>query len=552
MSRPLLLTLTTGLAAGAAAAWSWPSPPATLPVAAPTVLTTTAPRRQQVPDSAVVIAWKELGKDQPGFSQRMAMMTLIARATSGDIPRLLALTQENAFARELLLKRWVEIDAAAAGDWLTPTLQKGNIFDGDSGLAYQDCKTILEAWARVDPKAALAKVKAAAGVLRGMAFQQLIMDAALNSDMALGVKFLAEQTDQVNLFGGLGTDAAWVSKDPAQAAKLLEALPDSEFRSLSLMKAISELGKNDLAGALALLAKFPNLNSQSQRWGGNGDSRAGLFEQWAKEDMQAMIGFVNDHAQGGTRSAMKEAIAKVIGAGDPTVAFDWAADNLSGDRRNKVIDSLLTKLAKDRPTEALDYLVSLPAGTALDHAVNSFTAATKDTEVPSALARAQALPESDARRKLIGSTYLTWFGKEPALALQAIAQQPVASLPKDLWNKLGRGSKNLTDGLVQLSHIPEEQAPNYVSGLFDKQANEYGSDISKTAEGIAQLKVPAQRTEAIQAVVGQWSWRDPAGAVEWGAKLADPAERQLVSKSLEGRLKYLPEAERAALLAPLK
>ena len=413
--------------------------------------------------SPLLKAWKEATATQGGFGERLALMAMVMRATSEEMPLLLAQSEDNRFARELLILRWVEIDADAAGEWISPALREPNA-SGHAAKA-RDILQVLSAWAKRDPDAAMAKLKAAGGDFTASQYQSQIIGSVLAEDMERGLKLMTEIKPRAN---STYFDSAWVKKDPAKAARLLSELPESEFRNDSLVRAMGELGAKDMAAGLALLEKFPGLSSTRQQYSGYGvaDSRAALFEQWAKQDMTAMIAFANDHAQGATRSSMKEAIAKVIGEGDPKVAFSWAADNLSGQRRQNVVNSLLTKLAKEKPAEALEYVVSLPPGTALEGAVNTYAKATSDEDPASALARVQSLPEGPARTRLLAASYLAWYGKDPAAALSEITSQPSNSLPRDLWGSLGSSSRSIELGLKQIDQIPAELAPDFIRGVF--------------------------------------------------------------------------------------
>jgi hypothetical protein len=553
MKRSFALAVLGGLAAGTALAWFRPAGTsstgsATINGKAATVRP--AKMKSLGSTSPLLKEWKETTASKGGFGQRLALMAMVMRASSEEMPGLLALSKDNAFARELLILRWVEIDAPAAGEWITPGLR--NPQAGGPEVTNQDVQRVLTAWAKRDPDAALAKVKAEGGVFTAAMFQQQIIGSVLEEDMERGLKLMAESKSAAPpfMFGDY-FDNAWVSKDPAKAARLLAEMPESDFRNNALVRAIGEAGAKDMAAGLALLAKFPALSSREQMWAyGGTDSRAGLFEKWAKEDMSAMIAFANDRAQGQTRSAMKEAIAKVIGEGDPKVAFAWAAENLSGQRRNNVVSSLISKLAKENPDQALEYLTTLPPGTALSSAANTFVQATRDENPAAALARIQALPDGAARTKLLGSTYLTWYQKEPSAALNEILRQPAESLPKEIWQGLGASTANVTDGLKQLEKIPAEHAPQYVRALFSRM--DYNSDISEVAKNLDQLKEPAQRSQAIDAMVNIWSWRDPAGTVEWAAKLPNASERQLVRTILERRPGQFAGKELQELLAPLK
>jgi hypothetical protein len=107
--------------------------------------------------------------------------------------------------------------------------------------------------------------------------------------------------------------------------------------------------------------------------------------------------------------------------------------------------------------------------------------------------------------------------------------------------------------LKQLSQIPPDKAPDFIQGIFSRNAHNYNQDPSVAAKNIEQLKDPAHRNTAIEAVGGSWAWRDPDAAVAWAAKLSSADEKKQVRTILESRIggRY-SEADKEKLFAPLK
>ncbi len=554
MQKSLFPALAGGLALGAAAAWFGPAPRVSVAAAASRTTGALYPVKLSgtvLPGLAA--AWTQATSGTPGFRQRMALLSLVMQAQPEDMPRLLALSKNQAFARELLLRRWVEQDAAGAGAWIVPALKGGFaelLGGGDATMG--DVQTVLQAWARMDPRAALDFITAEAGPFNAGFLRDNIIESALAEDMESGVKLLSEAKSQIKFksFGPHHTD--WVSKNPAKAARLLATVPAGEYRNSSLARAIAEVGEKDLAAGRVLMEQNPTLGFiEGQPGNRQADPRGKFFEQWAKADLPGMTAFLNDKAEGPTRAAMKEAMAKTIGEVNPRTALEWAADNLSGERRKSVLEAVLGKLANDDPPAALEYLGTMPKGSALDGAVDFFNNSLGKSASADRLAQARALPDSPARAKLLGNAYQWWYAEDPQAAIRDLAKQPDADLPEDVWRGLGGSSSSLSDGMKQLSELPADRGVEFVSGLFARHSD-WGSDPTKTAEQLTAIINPDQHRAAIDGLTGTWVWRDRAGLVEWAAKLPDASERQRICETLSTRLQQLPEGERTKLLGQIK
>ena len=558
MKFPFSILLPAACAAGATVAWWGFPPPYAAPAAdspatgpGPVVLTDSA-NASRVAKSTLISSWEAIQSGGlQGLGRRLALATLVGRATSRELPRLLELTKKDAYARELLLRHWVELDPQAAGNWVAPRIQDFDFFTAGENMA--DVNLVFGAWAQKDPAAANAKLKSASSPMMYGFFHEGVLEQVLSTDMDAGIRFAASKDDSANLSFGGGRNAEWVARDPAKAARLLATLPADSFRDTSLLKTMAVLAKTDVAAAVALQQKFPDLATSNPygNFPGSDTSRADFYQIWAKSDLAGMTAFLNDHAGAETRIAMKEAIAKNLGETDPNTALTWAADHLTGDRRNSAVDQILTKLSKDDPTAALRYLDSLPEGTALAKAVETFARAGKDDGHAALLARAGELPDGPARKQLTGKAYGAWFAKEPEVLLKTLAKQPADSLPEGLWRDFANRTNSMDDGLKHLAHIPASGSAEYVKSVFDRHSG-WNANVSDLTKSINLLTTPAQRLAALESVSSRSSWTNPSGLVEYARTLTSAAERQVVADQITKNNHSLTASEKERLLAPLK
>ena len=203
MKFPISFLCLAGLAAGAMTAWLAP-----LQRSLPDKTTADVPRPVSAhPDtdeavskkSGILPSWTALQSTAlSGLPRRLALSSLVAQATSAEIPELLKLTDRDPAMRELLLRRWVELDPTAASDWLVPRMS--GLLNGPDEHA-DDVTVVFSAWAERDPAAAIAKIRANAGKVHGIGFNILVLNRLMETDLAAGIKFgsLTESVESADI-----------------------------------------------------------------------------------------------------------------------------------------------------------------------------------------------------------------------------------------------------------------------------------------------------------------------------------------------------------------
>ncbi|MES2709447.1 MAG: hypothetical protein V4726_22805 [Verrucomicrobiota bacterium] len=486
--------------------------------------------------------WESLlRKNGHSLASQLRQAELAARAGSRDMPRLLELAGENRAARELLLRRWTEIDPRAAAAWLGST---GKMKDLDSVIGREgEVQTVYSVWAKNDPAAAMASLKAHSGLNFHRLWTASVLEKLLDEDMAAGVKFGVLSGPGMSLSRTSYRMASpdWVQKDPARAAALLAAEAPGGFRDGYLGQAIEALAKTDLTAAVALLNKHQDGRIQ---WVPDG-----LFSQWAAKDPGALTAYLDSEAPPWQKNSIKAALARSLGEKDPVAALQWASENLGGGDRAQAQSGLLAKLTKDDPAAALSYLNSLSEGTALRGAVEHFTGALTDSSPEALLTSAQTLPEGAARSLLTARAYEKWYQKDPGNLLAGLASQPVSALPDGLWTQLGQSTTSTADGLKYAAALPAEAMPEFLKAVFRHNIQWY--DTAKFTSTLAGMTDPAQRAAAIEGAMENLTWLDPAPVTVWARGLS-AGERGLVADQMTRRLPDLTAQQKKELIDPLR
>lgn len=490
-------------------------------------------------------AFKWLLTIQAGsVEQKLVLADKILPAQSSQIPALLKLIPESdKVSRQLLLTRWVELDAAAAGAWA------GRILSGSDGSRSPDCMAVFTAWARKDAGAAMAAISQSAGPGGAVAFSYAVLADLLKTDPAAGIAFGGATPASKSVLNCIilrDRDAHWLLKDPVKAGALLCALPPGEFRDGSLCHLIGALAKKDFDAALALQLKTPGLQIPEDL----SDSRAPFFKEWARRDQAGMTAFLNDHATGAARLEMKVAIASHLAEQDPMTGLSWASQNLSGTARDGVVRDVLTKLAATDPAAGREYLESLPEGTLLAAATTAYTDGLEDGEFDSVLGLAQSMPEGAAKNRMASYAYWILYDEDPEEGLRYLAGVPPETLPRDFWYDLAEESSPTDPPWQYLPLVPPGASADYVSGFWRRQYTK--SPMHVQAEAFAALNHPGDRAAALREIANPTHVVTPSEVVKFAGALTDASERRIVADGLRKSLGALPRKELEQLLAPLK
>lgn len=553
MKASTLKLILTGLVLGSGAGWLLPpgrvsglfaERPAVLPAAGHTASVAAAPGIE-----GRAFLWRELRKQgQHGTGRRLALAELVSQASSAEIRQMLKLTPpDHTSERELLLRRWVELDPAAAGAWAAACLTDDQ---EESGVTDSEAQLVFTLWAVRDPGQAMATIEKSANPWRTLGFSYAILNRVLELDMAAGIAFGAATKNSGSVLNWSVTrdnETGWIEKEPARAAALLGALPPGEFRDNSLCGAISVLAQTNLPAAVALQQKFPALQMGPY----STDPRTDFYGKWAQQDLAGLTTFVNEHAGGPSRRLMKQAIARALGDSDPATGLDWASENLSGGIRLGTVKDLLTKLAKANPAAALGYIQGLPEGTVLGGAAAAFSSTFPPGHHTELLALASGLPEGPARQRLASNAYELWYRTDPTAALNGMAVSDPEGLPEGIWSQLGNQSGSLAEGMRQLGLMPEAVSSAFVRSLWRRQSGERLSAEALHSQ-FSALRTPDQRHAALEGMVESRRWSDAAAMVGWAKALPAAGDRQWVAELLSRRISHLPAPDQGNLLAPLR
>lgn len=204
--------------------------------------------------------------------------------------------------RELLIRRWAEIDPVAAASWVSG-LQ-------DPSIAASLAQQIATVWANKDLAASVDWAGALPnGAIRQAAVLGLGYEAARNNSFEAFdlVAALPPSSERDSLLVHIARQ--WAVSDPSEAAIWANRVPNTTLRERLISAVAITSAMEDPSGAASLIAT--NLTP-----GRTQDQAAvAIVQRWAQTNAEGAASWINLFPNPATRSAAQEALAQV----QPTV-----------------------------------------------------------------------------------------------------------------------------------------------------------------------------------------------------------------------------------------
>lgn len=236
--------------------------------------------------------------------------------------------------------QWAEAFAAAA----------------DDPAHAREWELFVLSWARADGRSALEKLagavpaggeKTGAG---GMAGKALAVWA--EAEPAAAAEFVAGLAPDPMAFDLLPALAPSMARDPAAAARWLQASSEFDFRSESVAAVAREWGRRDPARAAAWLAQF-SADGENRR------ATGALAGVWAAADGVAAMGWARSLAEGETRDEALEAAARAWTERNAEAAGLWLKSQPDDARLEPAVLSFARVAAKTDPAAAMEWVMTL-------------------------------------------------------------------------------------------------------------------------------------------------------------------------------------------------
>lgn len=222
--------------------------------------------------------------------------------------------------RQLLIRRWAELDPAAAARWAS-TLGSGN----DLRLAL---KQVAIAWSNRDLNAAAQWVQGLpAGPEKSAAILDVGYEAARTSPvsavaLAAALEPSAERKELL-----VHAVSQWAAETPEEAVQWAEGIPNLALRQELLSSVAISMAEQNGAGAADLVARFLEPGADQDR------AAVAVVQRWAYENPSEAAAWVAQFPDTDTQLRAVESLLSVWVDQDTQAASEWLASLPSGSIR---------------------------------------------------------------------------------------------------------------------------------------------------------------------------------------------------------------------------
>lgn len=219
--------------------------------------------------------------------------------------------------RQLLIRRWAEIDAAAAAAWAL-RLPEGP--DRRGALEH-----VAIAWAQADLPAVQAWVQALPpgdskrAATLALAYEIATSDAPAGLELAAGLDPARDRDDLL-----VHVLSQWTGTDPAAAAAWAEQAPDPKLRERLVATVAIAAADQDAPGAAALAAGVLGAGEELSR------ATVCIVQRWAQKSPETAAAWIAQFPDIPSRDAAVENLLASWTAQDASAAASWAKDLPAG------------------------------------------------------------------------------------------------------------------------------------------------------------------------------------------------------------------------------
>lgn len=441
-------------------------------------------------------------------------------------------------------------------------------FRKNPGYDYQQMQllgSVMSAWADGDPEAAMAFVKdSPSKTFRNMAYDSIFAVLAEGNpeDAIARAKALGTSAERLNALAAAGWATA--RKDPREAIRLfggLKELPDHVRTSI-----IEELGKVSPEEAVVELAKI-SPTQRDRYW-----NSEGVFTTWAASDPEAMLAWAETATDLSMRNSAYRAYCRRIASDDPAAALQkvgtmpahlrteligsvmesWADTDLPGAiaaaqamgqpaERERAMSSIVNRLDWMDPAGASKVVLAMPKGNARTSALQNLSYGLY-WQSPADRKETLAQFEGVEHSRIAGRMAGMMVAEDPEAAMKLFREIPPTQRG-DYDFRYFMGSLSQHDPQLAMKFATSLESPSERSQAV-RQAFEQMAALSPqdAARSMEAISDPKDRQQALVALADAWSARDPDAAMRWAESLSGDEQTAALAKLLPEQARNDPSA----------
>lgn len=490
-----------------------------------------------------------LGSELARCTGAMRWLYLLAaaeKATAADMPRLLRAAKGDSIATRMLATRWAEMDPKHMFGTLCADRAKG-LAEGKFGSDRAEIRDLLgvlfEEWPKHDMDGAIAALKSDGNVMGGEGLRYSLVNAVMKTDPERALKLMKEWSIR-SYIPNMDTLAKWAEQSPLAAARCVVESTNSHVRNEALDRIGKVWAASDPAGALAYSDELRGLSG--------GRLAIATVKEWAKRDLNAVIGYVSSQTDSLTKTRLGLPMVETWARSDPQAALQWAQENLKGEARSASAASIVRTMAEKDVQSAAAFIGGLEPGgmknQAVSQLIDTWLSKEKKADVAPALAWIASLPEADARSQ--AWQYSSWrlFYSNPDETIAFLKTETGQSAPQQIFDNGARylAKKNPETAMQWTADLPADRASEARQTVLETWLS---SRPEAATDWIGKLPAGAERDESIRLAVSRLSNQSIDQTKEWLGTL--PAADRGTARAAIAKLS-LPPDKRDTLSASLK
>lgn len=341
---------------------------------------------------------------------------------------------------------------------------------------------------------------------------------------AVAIEFAASQ---MKLHGRASLPAelfiAWLDRNPGEARRWSDRLPQGSLREQILPAVISMLAQHEPEVALRMAGELSVENRRA--------ALSSLFLEWGARHPRVAAGAALQLADAREQNLALRAVLGKWMDGDMSAAIAWAR-NLPSDPAPGSLDVLppvreilIEKWAAKAPADAAAYLISVPEGAGRNSLLRTVAAQWAAANPPEAMRWAMGVANETDRdvivRGVIAAVAQTDVraAAELALSVGEGKAEPGLALVIDQWN--ARDAAGLGSWVSAVSERAELRVR--MPEIISTWAN---ADVIAAERWLAQVPAGEARDLSCLALSQFWAPRDRQRALQWASAIADPMRRK--------------------------
>jgi hypothetical protein len=393
--------------------------------------------------------------------------------------------------------------------------------DATQQFSETDCDTaqyaLVARWLELDPAAAYEWVRALPGKNRREELTREFFHSLGLKDPTTALSFLAQYKVDRNQDEDFTYSVfeAWSAHDPSAAVDAALNLQQGDSQESALRVALERWARTNPQGALERVAQLPD--DEMRR-----DSLRNVLREWAEEDPQAAANHALSLPDGKERNDALAAALSGSAAKDRDTTMRLIEQLPAGAVRTEAVRQVVGRIANSEPKLAAELVLGLPPAQQRNsvHEVSHYLAR---RDRAAALEWAGRLASADARRFAMHSVMQQWVSDDPKAAAEYCASHDVD------------GSQFIDNAVEGWARTDAAGALAWARGLPDGPQREVAlaggisalaaSNPQQAASLATTLLNGDRQSEALGSIAGAWASNEPAAAAAWASELSDRSAR---------------------------